>query len=223
MDQTLAIVVSQLTIHRLYLRVPTSMPALLLKDLPRFECLLECARHQPELKPSAVSAYLHLLRAGDEAFAAADRNFSHFELSHGRFGVLMLLWRKAQYGEDCPADRPEGSTPADLAAAAGVSRATMTGLIDTLERDGLVTRQPDQQDRRMMLVQMTPMGSDLMARLLPLHFQTVAELLSPLNESERQTLVQLLARISRPRPDILPPPAAAPIPSLILSVSEKKS
>jgi hypothetical protein len=99
----------------------------------------------------------------------------------------------------------------------------MTGLIDTLERDGLVTRQPDQQDRRMMLVQMTAMASDLMARLLPLHFQTVAELLSPLNDSERQTLVQLLARISRPRPDILPPPIAASHPSLILSVSEKKS
>lgn len=200
------------------------MPALLLKDLPRFECLLEAARHNPGLDPSAVEAFLHLLRAGDEAFAVTDRNFSRFELSHGRFGVLMLLWRKDRYGNGCAeADSgPDRRTPADLAAAAGVSRATMTGLIDTLERDGLVTREPDQQDRRMMLVQMTPMGRDVMSRLLPLHFQTVAELLSPLNESERQTLMQLLARISRPRPDVRPS-AAAINPSLVLSVSEKKS
>ena len=198
------------------------MPALLLKDLPRFECLLEAARHNPDLDPSAVEAFLHLLRAGDEAFAVTDRNFSRFELSHGRFGVLMLLWRKDQYGKGCATGGPEGRTPADLAADAGVSRATMTGLIDTLERDGLVTRQPAQEDRRMMLVQMTDTGRDLMTRLLPLHFKTVAELLSPLNDSERQTLVQLLSRLSRPRP--APPVDGGELnSSLILSVSEKKS
>ncbi len=38
---------------------------------------------------------------------------------------------------------------------AGVTRATMTGLIDTLERDGLVMREPDPVDRRMMFVQLT--------------------------------------------------------------------
>ena len=69
------------------------MPALLLKDLPRFECLLEYARHNPDLDPSALVAYLHLLRASDIAFAAADRNFTRFGLSHGRFGVLMFLFR----------------------------------------------------------------------------------------------------------------------------------
>lgn len=200
------------------------MPALLLKELPRFECLLEAARNNPGLDPSAVVAYLHLLRAGDEAFAAADRNFARFDLSHGRFGVLMLLWRKDKYGKGCAEVGPEGRTPADLAAAAGVSRATMTGLIDTLERDGMVTRQPDQQDRRMMLVQMTDMGRDLMARLLPLHFQTVADMLSPLSEAERQTLVQLLSRLSRPVPaETSPVPGTDPTPSLILSVAEKTS
>lgn len=175
------------------------MPALLLKELPRFECLLEAARHNPEMDPSAVVAYLHLLRAGDEAFAAADRNFARFDLSHGRFGVLMLLWRKARQGGGCdPTAVDEARTPADLASAAGVSRATMTGLLDTLERDGLVVRRPDQQDRRMMLVQMTDQGREVLARLLPQHFQTVAGLFAALSESERQTLVQLLARLCPP-------------------------
>lgn len=192
------------------------MPTLLLKDLPRFECLLEAARHNPGLDPSAVAAYLHLLRAGDLAVAAADANFTRFDLSHGRFGVLMLLWRK---GQDCAQSELEGRTPADIAAAAGVSRATMTGLIDTLERDELVTREPDRQDRRMMLVRMTEKGRELLARLLPRHFQTVAQLMAPLNESERQTLIELLGRISAPHP--AGPEAATPdfpsIPSVPVS------
>ena len=44
------------------------MPLLLLKDLPRYECLLEAAREFPALDPSATEAFLHLLRCGDEAF-----------------------------------------------------------------------------------------------------------------------------------------------------------
>ena len=40
------------------------MPLLLLKDLPRYECLLESAKDFPDLDPSAAEAYLHLLRAG---------------------------------------------------------------------------------------------------------------------------------------------------------------
>ena len=98
------------------------MPALLLKDLPRFECLLEYARHNPDLDPSALVAYLHLLRASDIAFAAADRNFTRFGLSHGRFGVLMLLLRKEQADGSCRVDEKSGRTPADLAAAAGEDR-----------------------------------------------------------------------------------------------------
>lgn len=186
------------------------MPSLLLKDLPRFECLLEYSRHNPDLDPSAMVAYLHLLRASDIAFAAADRNFAGFDLSHGRFGVLMLLWRKEQGKQGpCAGADDLGRTPADLAASAGVSRATMTGLIDTLERDGLVTRQPDEQDRRMMLVKLTDQGRARLSRLFPIHFQTVAELMSPLSESERQTLVDLLSRIRDPRPSAT---EAAPAP-----------
>ena len=130
------------------------MPYLLLKDLPRYECLLEAAKEFPDLDPSAAEAFLHLLRTGDEVFGVTDHNLGAHNISHGRFGVLMLLWRSVQpraaklLGADECVDGPR--TPAELAEAAGVTRATMTGLIDTLERDGLVKREPDPVDRRMM-------------------------------------------------------------------------
>src|SRR5947209_3818186 len=115
------------------------MPLLLLKDLPRYECLLEGAKEFPELDPSACEAFLHVLRTGDEVFSVAERNLAAHNISQGRFGVLMLLWgssqrRAASNGGPCG---PSPRTPAELADAAGVTRATMTGLVDTLERDGL--------------------------------------------------------------------------------------
>jgi DNA-binding MarR family transcriptional regulator len=165
------------------------MPHLLLKDLPRYECLLEAAKEFPDLDPSACEAVLHLLRAGDESAKAVEAQLAQHNITQGRFSVLMILLSRCQGGA-VPA-----LGPAELAEAAGVSRATMTGLIDTLERDGLVTREPDTVDRRMMLVRLTARADALMKEILPTHFQIMASLMAPLSEPERKTLVRLLNRI----------------------------
>ena len=176
------------------------MPYLLLKDLPRYECLLEAAREFPDLDPSAVEAFLHLLRTGDEVFSVGDRNMADHNMSHGRFGVLMLLWRSAAPRpvptDGCPAACGP-RTPAELAEAAGVTRATMTGLVDTLERDGYVRRDPDPTDRRMMSVRLTPKGERFLEEFLPGHFKSIAGLMRSLSEAERKTLVRLLTKIQQ--------------------------
>jgi DNA-binding MarR family transcriptional regulator len=179
------------------------MPHLLLKDLPRYECLLEAAKEFPDLDPSAAVAFLHLLRTGDEVFALTDRTLAESNISHGRFGVLMLLWRSTQpraaklmgVEEFTPCCGPR--TPAELAEAAGVTRATMTGLVDTLERDGFVKREPDTNDRRMMSVRLTPKGDRFLNEFLPGYFKAIASLMAPLTEPERQTLVSLLGKVQQ--------------------------
>ncbi|GAA3107329.1 MarR family winged helix-turn-helix transcriptional regulator [Streptosporangium carneum] len=52
----------------------------------------------------------------------------------------------------------EGTSIGELAQAAGVSSRNVTGLVDTLERDGLVLRVPDRHDRRSVLARLTPEG-----------------------------------------------------------------
>jgi len=160
----------------------------MLKDLPRYECLLEAAKQFPDLDPSASEAYLHLLRTSDEAFNVLTTHLHQAGLSQGRFTVLMLLIDKGT-GTPC------ASTPAELADKAGVTRATMTGLIDTLERDGMVSRDSDRDDRRMLSVKLTPKGEALIHGYLPGHFKLTASLVQPLTENERKTLVRLLGKI----------------------------
>lgn len=168
------------------------MPHLLIKDLPRYECLIEAAKRFPELDPSACEVFLHLLRAGDEAFLSIEQNLTGHNISHGRFGVLTLL------SKGCPADADDsavGMTPAELADSARVTRATMTGLIDTLERDGFVRRAADAHDRRMMRICLTPKARNFLRQILPDHFRRMASVMSGLTESERKTLVKLLNKI----------------------------
>jgi DNA-binding MarR family transcriptional regulator len=182
------------------------MPLLMLKDLPRYECLLEAAQQFPDLDPSAAEVFLHLLRTGDETFELIESNLAGHHLSQGRFGVLMALWGSCQRA----GDRVAPLSPAELAGRTGVTRATITGLVDTLERDGLVTRTPDPDDRRMMAIGLTARGEKLLKTVLPSHFRRMAQLMEPLSESERKTLVRLLTKILRSAAEIAPPAEAGP-------------
>jgi len=175
------------------------MPLLMLKDIPRYECILEAALQFPDLDPSACDAYLNLLRAADQVYHARETSLARHDLSQGRFTVLMLLLDKAK-------NRAIPRTPAELAESAGVTRATMTGLIDTLERNGLVKREPDPVDRRMMSVHLTARGQEVLREVLPGHFQWMAALMRPLSENERKTLVRLLTKVSqRAHPELSDP------------------
>jgi DNA-binding MarR family transcriptional regulator len=166
------------------------MPLLMLKNLPRYECLLEAAREFPDLNPSATEVFLHLLRAGDEAFRVVEAHLAKHDITQGRFGVLMALWGQCQReGGNVPL------SPAELADRTGVTRATITGLIDTLERAGLVARSPHSADRRMTSVVITPRGDKLLKKILPEHFRQMAWLMEPLNESERKIFVKLLIKV----------------------------
>jgi DNA-binding MarR family transcriptional regulator len=161
-----------------------------LKNLPRYECLQRAAEEYPDLDPSACEAFLHLLRAGDRAFQMSAAHFAKNRISPGGFMVLMLLLNRPH----CEGGAFR-STPAELAELAGVTRATMTGLVDTLEREKLVKRQPDIEDRRMMAVHVTARGRKLLGGILPGHFQRMAALMRPLTQAERKTLVRLLQKL----------------------------
>ncbi|MDB6094746.1 MAG: MarR family transcriptional regulator [Verrucomicrobia bacterium] len=166
------------------------MPLLMLKNVPRYECLLEAAKEFPDLDPSACEAFLHILHVGDECFRVTETNLNRHNISQGRFGVLMILLN------NCRNDgQPSALSPAELAERTGVTRATITGLIDTLERDGLVTRSPDAVDRRMMEVSLTEKGRAALHEILPEHFRRMSSLMQSLDEGERKLLVQLLNKV----------------------------
>ncbi|MSU51392.1 MAG: MarR family transcriptional regulator [Opitutus sp.] len=168
------------------------MPLLMLKDLPRYECLLAASREFPDLDPSATEVFLHLLRAGDETFRVVEAQLARHKITQGRFGVMMALWGNCQRAGN---ETEKPLTPAELAERTGVTRATITGLVDTLERAALVTRKPHPDDRRMMSVGLTKRGEKLLAQIMPEHFRRMAWLMGPLSENERSVFVRLLAKV----------------------------
>ncbi len=158
---------------------------LFLRDLPRKEALKALADHFPGLDLDAVEATLALLTAAQDLLEAHEAQIQSYGFSRGRFSVLMLLNRS-----------PKGeASPSALAKGARVTRATITGLLDGLERDGLVERIPDQEDRRRLRVRLTARGRRSLGKMLPKHVARVTSLVAPLDRKERKTLVKLLDKV----------------------------
>lgn len=158
-----------------------------LRDVPGYEALAELTRHIPDADPGAVQAYLHMLKACGDFYSALDAHFARYGMSRGRFMVLMILLRQQGH---CLA-------PAEIAERVGVSRATITGLVDGLERDGFVERSLFPGDRRKTRIRLTPEALDFMGQKLPDHYGRVNVFMSGLSARERKTLVDLLAKLGR--------------------------
>jgi len=95
---------------------------------------------------TAIEALSALKLASRSLGLLQERWAEHHGLSSGRLGLLFRLMR-------C------GDTPlGDLAMALDSSPRNITGLVDHLERDGLVERVPDPEDRRSVKARLTEEG-----------------------------------------------------------------
>jgi DNA-binding MarR family transcriptional regulator len=80
----------------------------------------------------------------------------------------------------------------DLAAQLGVTARTITTMVDALERDALLARQPDPLDRRATLLALTPVGQARIGELTAIERQISEALLTALDETQREQLLELL-------------------------------
>ncbi|MCL2344854.1 MAG: MarR family transcriptional regulator [Desulfobulbus sp.] len=106
-------------------------------------------------------------------------------LSEGRFVLLFLL--------DAAAD---GLAPNILAELAGVTRATITGLLDGLEREGLIERHAHASDRRALCIRLTHKGKRVAKNVFEQHGRWIASLFGDLSAPERNQLATLLDKVA---------------------------
>jgi|GEM_PF-45015 len=153
-----------------------------LKNLPDAKVLQKFVDRYPQADADAVIQFLNILRIGSDLSAALDGFLAKYGLLQGRWWVLILLMREDNLT----------STPSALAEKSGVSRATMTGLVDGLERDGLVARLIDSADRRKYSIQLTAAGQAKLDEVMPSYYQRVSTLMGSIPAPLREVLLSQL-------------------------------
>ncbi len=133
---------------------------------------------------SRYQTLLQLLRTSEMVWNASRLFFAQWELSPSQFNVLNLL-----HGE------VEGRTQIDLSRELITHRSNVTGLVDRLEKRGLVHRQPVPGDRRAYHVSLTSAGTRLMEAILPEYFTRADEALADIPLKTLPALKQQLDSI----------------------------
>jgi DNA-binding MarR family transcriptional regulator len=102
-----------------------------------------------------------------------------------RFQILMQLW----------AAKGRGVAQKEIAANMGVTRATVSGLMGALERDGLITSVVANNDRRSLLASLTRKGETTVERAIETNKAMLRKTFIALSPDELTTLTTLLERV----------------------------
>jgi MarR family 2-MHQ and catechol resistance regulon transcriptional repressor len=115
-----------------------------------------------------------------------DRGLRDLNLTGAQFNALLAL-RDA--GE-------QGVPLSEIGRHLVVTKSNVTGLIDRLEREGLVARS-SASDRRVTLARLTPKGAALLEAALPRHEKLLETLLGDMSGEEKAQLIGLLTKLRR--------------------------
>ena len=99
-----------------------------------------------------------------------------------------------------------------VAAEAGISKGTLTGVATTLENRGLLRRRTHPDDARRVVLSLTPAGTRLMKRLFPAFNQQEAFVVRTLSKNEQRVLTVALRKIVLGLEEAEPAPIRVPAP-----------
>ena len=156
------------------------------QDLVQAERDIRARIGDSELDFAAMAAVSNIYRAANVIRNHMERKvLADEDLSWAAFTVLFVLWI---WGEQ---------QTRDLAAEAGVTKGTLTGVLKTLEKRGLARRRAHESDGRLVLVSLEPKGRGVIERLFPAFNAGETLVSSGLSDEEKTQLAALLRKIIR--------------------------
>ncbi|MDR2155692.1 MAG: MarR family transcriptional regulator [Burkholderiaceae bacterium] len=138
----------------------------------------------PTQDHQSLRLWLRLLVCHNLAeFYLRSRLRRQFRTTLARFDLMAQLDR-----------HPQGLKMGELSKLLMVTGGNVTGLVDGLTREGLITRRDDPSDRRAYFVRLTRKGQTLFDEVAGMHEQWVISLFSGLNKTQQKQLSDLLGK-----------------------------
>ena len=132
-----------------------------------------------------LDTFIKLTRCTNSLFARLSERNTLGDITPSQFAVLEALYHLGSL------------TQGEVSTKVLKSGSNMTTVIDNLERDGLVRRERDAKDRRVINVHLTEAGSQKVDAVLPKHVGALVEEFSVLSASEQLMLGELCKKLGK--------------------------
>ncbi len=131
----------------------------------------------------ALTSWIKLSRASNSVLKKIKPSMVQYKLSTSQFMVLELLLHLGSMSQKVISQK--------LLRSSG----NIVKIIDNLERDGLVLREPNIKDRRAYQVELTKKGEEIIRKTFPNHVKSIVEAFSILNDEEQVELSRLCKKL----------------------------
>jgi DNA-binding MarR family transcriptional regulator len=152
------------------------------------ELIEQWRAQRPDLRPEVMGTFGRIGRIWAHATRAIDGTLGQWKLQLGEFDVLATIRR---------AGPPFVVTPSQLTRKLMLSPSGMTNRLDRLEKLGFIERRASPDDRRSLLVVLTPAGKKAVDEAVTAHVANETRLLAALTPAERKALDQVLRTLLR--------------------------
>jgi len=125
----------------------------------------------------------HILRKASQRHSIIFSDKMLTELTPTRFAAMVILFQEHSLSQN------------ELGRYTAMDAATIKGVVDRLKARKLVSVDPDPDDGRRNLIQLTDQGADMVVRAIPLGVEISTKTLAPLNGAEQRKLTELLNKI----------------------------
>lgn len=153
---------------------------------PTYRLTARLAGEFPHADPLASECVVSLVRTQILLADELNRRLRPYRVSLTGFLILGLL--RVTTGP---------LRPSTIARWLRMTRGTVTGLLDSLEKRGLVRRLDHPSDRRMLRIELTDAARELQTEMVPTMFATDQAIVADLSVAERRELVRLLSKVQR--------------------------
>ncbi|MBD3331937.1 MarR family transcriptional regulator [candidate division GN15 bacterium] len=139
------------------------------------------------IDPDQLNSFVRLVGIAEELRQSCDRYLATFGLSTGRLALLLILIETPQ----------EPQSPSVVAERLGVTRATVTGLVNALDSQGLVHRRPDPHDGRKVVISISLRAREAVQQILPGYLDFIGQLMQKVEKKRLIRLDKILSIIEQ--------------------------
>lgn len=131
----------------------------------------------------SLKAFVVLMKASKTVEDQVKKDISSYDMKTSEFTVLEALYHKGK------------QTVREISNAVLINIGSITYVIDKLEAKGLLERSNCKDDRRVIYIQITDQGTQLMDEIFPKHQKVIENIFANINTQEKKFLIDILKKV----------------------------